>query len=881
MKKLFSMIVALAFAGSMYAVDVLNTNFTQGQGNWTINDVTLQGVTYVWSQSSQYGMKASAYSQSNNNVSESWLISPVIDLSDADTVSLYIEHAMNFGSALTLAVKARATNDADWTLLNVVWPQGNNWNFITSTSDISSAFAHKQGVQIAFVYTSTTSNAPTWEIKNVVVSASAGTTDIPDPEPEPTVMSSCAAAATAALSVSGNNVLYDSGTKFIVSGYVTSIQTAYNGSNMTFWMADEAGGGQVLEAYRVVPESAQEIPGVGDKVQVTGQLTKYNNIPEFAAGCTCVILEKDVPAKNLGEKTIAEFLDMQNAKDTCILTGIVRNIVMDPNDSSLPNKYGNFDLVEPGDEQVSIYIYGLLTADGVAQQFQTMGIEDGDTLTLKGTYTIYNGREEINNAIFVEVRKEIKTIYVTLDGTLRNSLATYGWWQFYAEDENYWVTLVNNPDIPITQPQGTYTVEELYSDYSYVAYQSTGERVHFVEGQVVIDMQFSDTLEVYTADGEFVGEDGKTYIIHLSYKQVAAINYYLVGNFNNWSPADAYRLIANPYAEGEYKVNATLNVGDELKVVSVQGTVQQWYPDLAANYTVDAAHAGDMTLYFRPEGNSDWMSFHTGGYFYIAAKPQAQLIDVTISTGLIFSNMIEQYGLWEIYGSNDAYRIELVCSKGHTQIAGTYPYEELNPDYLYVYILETGTYINFISGTLTVVEDANTGAIIMNGLMTGADDNIYSLHLTYMDPTAQQTVELNIDGNMTDYIATIGGYSNWGTAVDGTYVQLMLITEDPVGTFTAEDLYPSYSFVQVGDVKHSIYSADITVVKNDDGSYVTTADLLCYNNTLYQVTITTPADKATGLDTLSSKRIRKYIHNGMLIIEKNGHRYNAFGQMME
>ena len=108
------------------------------------------------------------------------------------------------------------------------------------------------------------------------------------------------------------------------------------------------------------------------------------------------------PAKNLGEKTIAEFLALKNTKDTCVLTGVVADIVMDKNDPTKYNKYGNFDLVEGTD---SLYIYGLLTAAGEAQKFIEMGIDEGDTLTLKAVYAEYKGNPQAQNAVFVSLKK--------------------------------------------------------------------------------------------------------------------------------------------------------------------------------------------------------------------------------------------------------------------------------------------------------------------------------------------------------------------------------------------------------------------------------------------------------------------------------------------
>ena len=107
----------------------------------------------------------------------------------------------------------------------------------------------------------------------------------------------CADAATAALSVSGNNVEYNNGEEIEVTGYVTFIQTAYSDQyhNITFWLADAADGGKVLEAFRAACATEADAPAVGAQVKVTGKLTKYNTTPEFAAGCTYVILSGPEP----------------------------------------------------------------------------------------------------------------------------------------------------------------------------------------------------------------------------------------------------------------------------------------------------------------------------------------------------------------------------------------------------------------------------------------------------------------------------------------------------------------------------------------------------------------------------------------------------------
>ena len=109
----------------------------------------------------------------------------------------------------------------------------------------------------------------------------------------------CADAAAAALSVSANNELYNNGEEIEVTGYVTVIQTAWSSQykNITFWMADAADGGKVLEAFRAACAAEADAPAVGDLVKVTGNLTKYNTTPEFAAACTYEILQSAAPVE--------------------------------------------------------------------------------------------------------------------------------------------------------------------------------------------------------------------------------------------------------------------------------------------------------------------------------------------------------------------------------------------------------------------------------------------------------------------------------------------------------------------------------------------------------------------------------------------------------
>lgn len=143
---------------------------TDGQGDFVIEDKSLsEGMSYVWKWDAGYTcMKASAYVGGKNLASESWLISPVFDLSGLTTATLTFEQAGRHFNASDYCSVQISTDRENWTRLNIdVWP-ADDFVFVTSTANLS-AYAGQSTVYIAFKYTSTSSTAGTWEVKNVVV----------------------------------------------------------------------------------------------------------------------------------------------------------------------------------------------------------------------------------------------------------------------------------------------------------------------------------------------------------------------------------------------------------------------------------------------------------------------------------------------------------------------------------------------------------------------------------------------------------------------------------------------------------------------------------------------------------------------------------------
>lgn len=148
-------------------------SFKNGKGSFTIENVLVPtGSTYVWSEDTNYGcMKASSFVNKTNLESESWLISPIIDLA-GKSAKLSFKHALNFVNKDKpedhISVWAKSYGSEWKELTGYTYPKGKDWNFVESGDIDLKAYVGSK-MQIAFKYVSTTSVAPTWEVKNVLI----------------------------------------------------------------------------------------------------------------------------------------------------------------------------------------------------------------------------------------------------------------------------------------------------------------------------------------------------------------------------------------------------------------------------------------------------------------------------------------------------------------------------------------------------------------------------------------------------------------------------------------------------------------------------------------------------------------------------------------
>mgnify|MGYP002623485522 CR=1 FL=1 len=235
-----------------------------------------------------------------------------------------------------------------------------------------------------------------------------------------------------------SNDTYDKVGPFYVKGKVGSVKEEFSAQygNGTFTVVDEGFGGE-FTAYRVLylgnkkwKEGDAQIKE-GDEVIVYAELMNYrNNTPETVSNSGYLYSlngtteggndNPNPPAGDVKTVTIQEFLaaaesDTQQYQLTGTIGGSINSI------------YGNFDLT---DETGTVYVYGL-TATNLGygakndQSYASLGLKEGDNITIIGYRGSYNGKDEVVYAYFVKKNSGSDT--PSQPSTGDNFTSTVGW----------------------------------------------------------------------------------------------------------------------------------------------------------------------------------------------------------------------------------------------------------------------------------------------------------------------------------------------------------------------------------------------------------------------------------------------------------------------
>ena len=169
---------AFAFCGSELPctpVNYSNTLINNYLGDFTAVDKEGYQNWY----STGYGATMNGYSNGSDNPNQDWLLSPIFDFTNAGTVSINFEHALNyydgqsedkpFYFAVLVGIDPTGNGNPDeiqWTQEEYVsYPAGNNNTFTSVVFNLPVEFC-KPNVRIAFRYISTANEAARWQIRN-------------------------------------------------------------------------------------------------------------------------------------------------------------------------------------------------------------------------------------------------------------------------------------------------------------------------------------------------------------------------------------------------------------------------------------------------------------------------------------------------------------------------------------------------------------------------------------------------------------------------------------------------------------------------------------------------------------------------------------------
>jgi hypothetical protein len=161
------------------APDLLYTTFDESWENWT--PISVAG-DQIWDRDNSYGVEGTPCARMSGFSGEAfdnedWLISPAIDLTNTVNETLEFYSAVGYsGPGLQFLISTTFDgtgnpNDFQWDNLTdqAQWPAGDPfWEWTPSGTIDLSAYTNEI-IHIAFIYTSNTSDAATWEVDNIRV----------------------------------------------------------------------------------------------------------------------------------------------------------------------------------------------------------------------------------------------------------------------------------------------------------------------------------------------------------------------------------------------------------------------------------------------------------------------------------------------------------------------------------------------------------------------------------------------------------------------------------------------------------------------------------------------------------------------------------------
>lgn len=400
--------------------EILSETFANNFGKFEV--VTPKGIAWVINYSTATG---TGYTNGTNTESESYLISPEMNLSDVDQAYLtfqYIFRYANRDGEDKVLITDQYTGDpttTNWEDITGELTEGSDWNtFYTYAQQIPEKFLHKAGIRVALYYSATASNSRTWEVKNLKVMKGVA----PEIEPEtpdlPTDLTGDGTKENPYTVSDALKVIATLGSatseEVFVKGKVSKIDKIEpDYGNATYFISDDGTENNQLEIYRGNYLGGDDFKAnsafnVGDEVIVCGPLvnfmgsTKEMTQPNWIYSLNGTVKDKvdptavngtpdgdgsvDTPFNVAGALTFIKTLGADVTSSEVYVKGIVVKV----KEVSVQNGNATYYISDDAAGTDQLYIFrakNLDNTDYTAEEEITVG----DEVLLKGKLVNYKG----------------------------------------------------------------------------------------------------------------------------------------------------------------------------------------------------------------------------------------------------------------------------------------------------------------------------------------------------------------------------------------------------------------------------------------------------------------------------------------------------------
>ena len=445
-------------------------------------------------------------------------------------------------------------------------------------------------------------------------------------------------------------------------------------------------------------------------------------------------------------------------------------------------------------------------------------------------------------------------------------------YQYYSDTGDWWMAVLDPTGtyrldfdyiVPEENFAGTYTIEDLDLDYSYLTMEDNDGYVQYVKYvEVSLTVTASEAGKFMTAN--VLCENGTRFLVSaeelplpepIGNVDLAYTNATLEdgtrssSTFQFWADENGIYtsfLIASDEVVGEYTQD-DMYAAYANYIMFVDGTDTTFVDFLGFDMAI--TKEGQTYNLVADALGSDTIMYHiTMSY----TKPAP-----TDTINIVATNLyIDEFEFWgmvfcTVSASNDEYKVSLDMANGLP--LGELTNDDFNAEWSSVYRIADETEIVFeevIAATVTEVDGQR--AIVAQAL--GVDNVIYNMDLSYVVPEATDTVNVVFDELAeVEYYASYGDYYLFNQN-DNFIVTLDIFEEEGnlMGEYTAEDFdlyYTQLGVIEAGDttVVTIAEAKAVVTATEEEGIVLIEAELTGMDAVLYKVS--TKADvSAKGLE---------------------------------